>query len=179
MRTHEFTMTLNMLLVFPWERFRPAHMFNWRLHVSGQCYAPNTDYGLPFITCTDTLGIWVMNVPIVPLHLVHLVHLASSPVTTLPLAGFVITLTHLHVVMVVTASARFWKDCIALELKQRRFLRMEVSVLFIIGFFCVSHIRICITYGFALSPFLRASILLFRKSNGKPNFVCLYRVEFW
>ena len=45
----------------------------------------------------------------------HLVHLASFPATTLPLAGFVITLTHLPVVMVVTASARFWKECVAIE----------------------------------------------------------------
>ena len=38
-----------------------AHMFSWRLHVSGRCYALNTDYGLPCNTCTDTLGIWVLN----------------------------------------------------------------------------------------------------------------------
>ena len=107
-------------------------MFNWRLHVSGQCYAPNTDYGIPCNPCTDTLGIWVMSVPIMPLHLVHL---ASSPVTTLPLAGFVITLTHLLVVMDVTASARFWKDCTASESKQRRYLRVGVSAVLIIGFF--------------------------------------------
>ena len=68
-----------------------------------------------------------MNVPTMPLHLVHLV----SPVTSLPL----ITLTHLLVVIVVTASARFYKDCIALELKQRRYLRMGVGAVFIIGFF--------------------------------------------
>ena len=89
---------------------QPVHMFNWHLHVSGRLYAPNTGHGLPCNTCTDPLGTWVMNVPIMPLHLVHL---ALSPVTTLPLPGFVIALTHLTVVMVVTASARFWKDCIA------------------------------------------------------------------
>ena len=50
-------------------------------------------------------GIWVMNVPIMPLHLVHL---ASFPVPTLPLAGFVIIFTHLPVVVVVTASAIFF-----------------------------------------------------------------------
>ena len=51
------------------------------------------------------------------------------------LAGFVITSTHLPVVMVVTVSARFWQDCTALELKQRRYLRTRVSAVFLIGFF--------------------------------------------
>ena len=121
MRIRVLTMTLIMLLVFAWARFRPVHMFNWHLHVSGRRYAPNTGYGLPCNTCTDTLGIWAMNVPIMPLHLFHL---AFSPVTTLPLAGFVRTLTHLLVVMVVTASARFWKDCSTLEMMHRRYLKM-------------------------------------------------------
>ena len=119
------------------------------------------------------IGNLVMNVPIMPLHLVHL---PSFPVTTLPHAGFVITLTLLPVVNVVSASTRFGKDCIALELKQRRCLRMGVNAVFIIGFF-VSHTHCCVICGFALSPFSRASILLFRKSNGKPNFICLYRVS--
>ena len=64
-------------------------------------------------------------------------NLVLSPGTTLPLAGFVITLTHLPVVMFVTASARFRKDCIALELKQRRYLRTRVSVVFLIGIFVI------------------------------------------
>ena len=76
--------------------------------------------------------IWVMNVPIM---LLHLVHLALSPATTLPPARFVITLTHLPVVMAVTASARSWNDCSTLELVQRRFLRIGVSTVFTIGFF--------------------------------------------
>ena len=76
-----------------------------------------------------------MNVPIMPLHLVHL---ASFPVTTLPVAGFVVTLTHLPVVIVVTASAIFCDDCIAFELKQRRYLKMGVSAELFAGF-CVSH----------------------------------------
>ena len=67
-----FFLILNMLLVFPWARFRPAPTCKRQLHVSGQCYSPNTGYGLPCNMGTDTLGIWVMNVPIVPLHLVHL-----------------------------------------------------------------------------------------------------------
>ena len=91
-----------------------------RTRSAGTCMSavdavPNTSYGLPCNTCTDTLGIWVMNVPIMPLHLVHW---ASFPVTTLPLAEFVMTLTHLPVVMAVTTSARFRKDFTALELKQ-------------------------------------------------------------
>ena len=41
-----YVMTLNMLPVCAWVRFKPAHMFNWHLHVSG----------------TATLGTWVMYV---------------------------------------------------------------------------------------------------------------------
>ena len=117
-----------------------------------------------------------MNVPIMPLHLVHL---ASFPATTLPLAGFVIALTHLPVVMVVTASARFWKDCIALEQKQRRYLKMGLGAVFIIGSF------VSLTYAFASSVILlsalfsRAATLLYRKVNAKPNFVCLFCVQLW
>ena len=119
-------------LKITWEELARIHRVRLQLwRVSGQCYALNTGYGLPCNTYTVTLGIWVMNVPIMPLHLVHL---ASFPATTLPLAGFVKTLTHL-VVMVETASARFWKDCIALELKQRCCLKVGVSAVFIIGFF--------------------------------------------
>ena len=79
-----------------------------RTHVQlgGRCYASNTGYGLPCNTCTDTLGTWVMNVPNMPLHLVHLV---SSPVTTLPLAGFVITWIPLLVLMLTTTVVKSWK----------------------------------------------------------------------
>ena len=59
----------------------------------------------------------------------------GSPATTLPPAGLVITLTHLPVVMAVTTSARFWKDCTAFEQKQRRYLKMEVTAVCTIGFF--------------------------------------------
>ena len=93
-----------------------------------------------------------MSVPIMPLHLVHL---ASFPVTTLPLARFVKTLTHLLVVVVVASSARFWKDCIALELKQRRYLRMRVGAVFIIGFF-VSLTYAVVSLVILLSAFLSA-----------------------
>ena len=101
-----FIKTLNTLLGYAWARSKPALMFSWRLHVNGPSYAPNTGYGSPCITCTVTPGFWVMNVPVMPLHWVRL---ASFPATAMPLAGFVITLTHLPFVMVVTASARFWK----------------------------------------------------------------------
>ena len=118
-----------------------------------------------------------MNVPIM---LLHLVNLALSLAITLPPAGFVITLTHLLVVMVVTTSARFWKDCIALEQKQRRYLKMGVSAMFTIGFF------VSLTYAFVSSVILlsalfldRTSTLLLWKGNGKPNFVCFHRVELW
>ena len=122
-----------------------AHMFNWRLHVSGRRYAPNTGYGLSCNTCTETLGTWVLNVLIMPLRLVHL---ASFPVTILPLAGFVITLTHLPVLVTVTISARSWKNCMALELKQHRYLRTRVSAVFLIGFF------VTLTHAFASLVFL-------------------------
>ena len=134
-----------MLLVYAWARSKPALMFSWRLHVNGPSFAPNTGYSSPCNTCTVTPGFWVMNVPVMPLHWVHL---APFPATTMPLAGFVITLTHLTVVMVVTASARFWKDCIALEQKQRRYLQMGVSAVFTIGFF------VSLTYAFVSSVIL-------------------------
>ena len=79
--------------------------------------------------------------------------------------------------MVVTASARFWKDCIALELKQRRYLRMGVrylrmgvSVVFIIGFFCVSHLRIRVTCDFALSPFSSPTSFVSTASSSGESF---------
>ena len=88
-------------------------------------------------TRVRTLGIWVMNVPIMPLHLVHL---ASSPVTTLPLSGFVIPLTHLPVVMVVTASARFWKDCIIRNVATSGW---ELVLCSSSGSLCLSHMQLC------------------------------------
>ena len=125
-------------------------MFNWRLHVSGRRYATNTGYGSPCNTCTDTLGTWVLNVLIMPLRLVHL---ASSPVTILPLAGFIITLTHLLVVVTVTTSVTSWKNGIALELKQHRYLRTRVSAVFLIGFF------VSLTHAFASLVVLLSAFL--------------------
>ena len=167
-----FIMTLNTLLVCAWARSMPALTFSWRLHVSGQCYAPSTAYSLPCNTCAVTLGIWVMNVPIMPLHLVHL---ALFPVTTLPLAGFVITLTSLPV-LVTNSISEVLENCVASEVKQHHYLRMGVSVVFLIGLF------VTLTHAFVSLLFLLSGLFparSFRRSNGKPNFVCLYRVELW
>ena len=54
--------------------------------------------------------------------------------------------------MVVTASAGFRKDCIALEQKQRRYLKMGVSAVFIIGFF------VSLTYAFVSSIILLSAL---------------------
>ena len=88
-------------------RFKPAHMFNWHLHVSGRRYAPNTSYGLPCSTCPATLGTWVMNVLIMP---PLLGHLALCPVTTLLRVGLVITLMPLLVSVLATTLAKTWKN---------------------------------------------------------------------
>ena len=163
MRTREFTVTLNILLVFAWARFRPAHMFNWRLHCQRSMLRTQHRLRLTMQHVyghTGNLGDECAD------------HLASSPVTTLPLAGFVTTSTHLLVVMVVTASARFWKT-------EATSPRMGEGAVFIIGFF-VSLTHALVSLAILLSAlFPHASNLLFRKSDGKPNFVCLYRVEFW
>ena len=37
MRTRVFCVTANMLLVFAWARFKPAHMSSWHLLVSSRC----------------------------------------------------------------------------------------------------------------------------------------------
>ena len=110
-----------------------------------------------------------MNVLIMPSRLVHL---ALFPITTSPLVGFVIALIPLPVLVIVTTLVKSWKKCVALELKQHRYLRTGVSAVFIIGFFVSLTHAICITCGFALSSLSRGSILLFRRSNGKPNFEC-------
>ena len=47
--------------------------------------------------------------------------------------------------MVVTASARFWKDWITLELKQRPYLKVGGSAVFTIGFF------VSLTYAYVSS----------------------------
>ena len=128
-------------------------------------------------TCTVTNGIWVMNVLPMPLHLGHL---DLPQATTLLPAGFVITLTHPCVLMVVTTSERSWNECNTFEQMQRRHLKIGVSVVFTIGFivFLVHLTSICVSSVILLSAFfLRTSTLFFTTSNGKPFSVCLYRVE--
>ena len=87
-------------------------------------------------------------------------------------AATLVILTHLLVVMVVSASARFGKDCIVLERTQRRYLKVGVGAVFTIGYFpfltCAFASSVILLLNF--SP---ASTLLFRTSSGKPNFVFL------
>ena len=45
-----------------------------------------------------------------------------------------ITLTLAYILMVVTISARSWTVCSTLEQMQRHFTKIEVSVVFTIGF---------------------------------------------
>ena len=123
-------MILNTLLEFVWARSKPAHMCSWHSHVDNLWSAPNTGHGSPCNTCTVTVEIWVMNVLTMPLHLGH----SDLPLATmLPHDGFIITLTLPCVSMAVTTSARFWNECSTLELMQRRYLKIEVSVVFTIG----------------------------------------------
>ena len=72
-----------------------------------------------------------MNVLTMPLHLGHS---DLPPATMLPPAGFIITLMLPGVLMAVTTSPRSWNDCNALELMQRHYLKIGVSVVFTIGF---------------------------------------------
>ena len=65
---------------------------------------------------------------------------------------------------------------------QCRYLKIGVSVVFTIGIivFLVHLTCIFVSSVFLLSAlFSRASTLVFRTSNGKPHFVCLYSVELW
>ena len=112
--------------------------------------------------------IWVMNVPPMPLQSGH----SDLPLaTTLPPAGFVITLRHLCVLMAVTTSGRFWKDCIASEQMQRRYLKEGVSAVFSIGF--IVFLVLLTWLSFPRTHFAH------QEGNGRPNFVCFYRVELW
>ena len=92
----------------------------------------------------------------------------------------IIIWTHLLVVMAVTTSARYWKDCSTLEQMQRRYLQEGSWSCVHHRVLCVSHMNKSVIGDFALSFFFfRASTLLFRKSNEKPYFVCFYRLELW
>ena len=78
--------------------------------------------------------------------------------------------------MAVTISARFWKDCSTLKQMQSRYLKMEVSVVFTIGFIVFLVLLTCIFVSSVIllsAFFLRMGTLFFRTSNGKPFFVSL------
>ena len=82
--------------------------------------------------------------------------------------------------MAVTTSARSWNDCSTFKQMQRHFVKIGVSVVFIIGsiVFLAHLTRIFMSSVILLSPFiLRTSTLFFRTCNGKPFFVCLNCVE--
>ena len=115
-------------------------------------YAPNTGYGLPSNTCADTLGTWVMNVLTMP---PHLGHSDLCQLITYLHVGFVITLTHLPVVVIATALETSWKNCVTLELKQLRYLMTGASALFHIGF-SMTFTHALHHMLFALSPFSAA-----------------------
>ena len=121
----------------------------------------------------------VMNVLTMPLQLGH----SDLPLaTTLPPAGFVITLTLPCVLMAATTSARSWSDCSTLEQMHRRYLKIGVGVVFTTGFIVfLAHLtRIFVLSVILLSAFfLGTSTLFFRTSNGKPFFVCVHLVELW
>ena len=76
------------------------------------------------------LAAWLVVDRLSPGFLVHVVDSRAQPI----LVGFVITFTHLYVLMTVKTSARSWKDCSALELMLRHYLKIEVSVVFTVGF---------------------------------------------
>ena len=109
---------------------------------------------LPCSTFTDNQETWVTNVLIMP---PRLVHLALFPVTTSPLAGFVTTLIPLPVVVIVTASVKSWKNCVALELKQHRYLRTGVSCCVPHRVLCDFHARIAPPWFCSQLPFPRAA----------------------
>ena len=93
----------------------------------------------------------------------RLVHLALFPVTTSLLSGFVTISTPLPVVVIVTASVKSWKNCVALEQRQHRYLRTGVCAVFLIRFY------VTLTHAFAslvvlLSAFFpRANFVLQEK----------------
>ena len=173
-----YLLILNTLLEFAWSRYRLVHMCSWRSRVNGPCYAPNTGFGSPCNMWTVTVEIWVMNVLTMPLHLGYS---DLPPATMLPPAGFIITLTLLYVLMVVTISARSWNVCSTLEQMQRHHTKIGVSVVFTIGFivFLVHLTRIFVSLVILLSAFfLRMGTLFSRTTNGKLFVICLYRAEF-
>ena len=97
-----------------------------------------------------------MNVLIMP---PHWGHSALCQIITLLHIGFVKTLIPLLVLVLATTLETSCKNAVASKMKQHLYLRTGVSAVFSIGFF-VSHARIRITCGFALSLFPRIHFAL-------------------
>ena len=137
---------LNTRLEFAWARSRLVHMCSWHSHVNDPWYALNTNFGSPCNTCTVTVEIWVMNVLTMP---PHLGLSALSLATTLPPAGFIITLTHLLVLMIATTSAEV--------LEKLRSTRAEAASFPQDGSWCFVHRRFFV---FLTCIFFMSSVLL-------------------
>ena len=176
MSNHVSIMILITPLVFVWARSKLVHMCNWRSHVNGPCYAPNTDFGSPCNTCTVPVEIWVTNVLTM---LLHMAHSDSPPATTLPPAGFIMTLTLLCVLMTVTTSARSWNDCSTFEQMQCHLFKIEVGVVFFIIGSTVSFVHfawLVVVCVFCSQPFPFGFLL--PQSRDGQSFVRFYRTKY-
>ena len=89
------------------------------------------------------------------------------------------TLTLLCVLMTVTTSARSWNDCSTFEQMQRHFLKIEVSVVFIIGS-TVSFVHfawLVVVCVFCSQPF-PFGFLLPQSRDGQSFFIRFYRTKY-
>ena len=132
MSSRVFIMIFSLLLVYAWARSRLVRMCSWHACQRSMIFAQRKlRLTMQHVYGHSTVEIWVMNVLTMPLHLGP----SASPLTTtLPSAGFIITLTHPRVLMAVTSSLRSWNDYNAFEQMQRRFPKIGVGVVFTIGF---------------------------------------------
>ena len=131
-----FITTLCMLLVCLGTIQARAHVqLALACQQSTSISVPSVGCGSPCSTCMVMVEFGVTNVLIM---LLHLAHSDSSLATTLPHAGFIITLTLLCVLMAVTTSARSWNDCSTFEQMQHPFLKIGVSVGFSHRVHCAS-----------------------------------------
>ena len=158
------------------------------LYLFGHC---SSSYSCVACTCLSTIsnpcptqiaarhaarvGIWVTNALIMPLHLEHL---GSSPATTLPHAGLVITLTPLYVLRAVTTSAKSWKDYSTFEQLQRHLTRTDFSD----GYFssgppCLCALHVSYSHVFLLSAGFSFRVVVFSTSDGQTFFILVYRTE--
>ena len=165
MRIRVFTLTLNTLLEFAWARSR-------LVCAAGTRMSTVHDFRPTQTSAHHATRVWSRwnsgnDVTTMPLHLAHS---DSPPTTTLPPAGFIITLTLPCVLMAVSTSPRPWNDCNALELMQRRYLGTRVSVVFLIGFFVtLTHAFVSLVIS-ALSPFLPRRYFALQKKHWKAQF---------